>query len=103
MILITISHCIYRNTYNKNNSNDNNNNVNNNSNKYQSFTYLPNKLICLLLHKSIKKSSVEITTTTNTTESIATPALLQSGSLPIRFCAFVNRKKDVQKGKEHDS
>lgn len=70
----------------------NNNNIDN-KNNYQSFKYLPNKLICLLLHKIVKKSSVEITTTTNRTESTATPALLQSGSLSIRFCASVNTKR----------
>lgn len=81
---------------------NNNNNNNNNNDKYQRFKFLPNKRICFLLHKSVKKSSVEITTITSRTETTATPALLQSGSLPIWFCAFVNRKENIQTGQEHD-
>lgn len=76
---------------------NNKNNIDN-ENNYQSFKYLPNKLNCLLLHKIVKKSRVEITRTTNRTESTATPALLQSGLLSFWFCASVNRKKKIHKG-----
>lgn len=75
----------------------NNDNIDNKNND-QSFKYLPNKLICLLLHKIVKKSSIEITTTTNRTESTATPVRRQSGSLPFWFCASANSKKKIHKG-----